>query len=103
MNHADPAIVANTVICLIHQANYLLDHQISALEQDFIHEGGYSEQLAAARIAERQRQNHQAGQSGRPKPRLPACPVRGKLMACARGERANVPWRSSGVHVLSCL
>lgn len=53
LDHADPAIVANTLICLIHQANYLLDRQVSALERDFIHEGGYSEQLAAARLAQR--------------------------------------------------
>src|SRR5436305_993748 len=25
LGHADPAVVANAVICLIHQANYLLD------------------------------------------------------------------------------
>ena len=45
--------MANSVICLIHQANYLLDQQIGALERDFIRAGGYSERLAAARIAER--------------------------------------------------
>ena len=56
LNHAEGAVVANTVICLIHQANYLLDQQIGALERDFIHEGGYSERLAAARIAQRQRE-----------------------------------------------
>src|SRR3954447_6401066 len=56
LGHADPAVVANAVICLIHQANYLLDQQISALERNFIHEGGYSENLAAARLAERGRQ-----------------------------------------------
>jgi len=42
---------ANARICLIHQANYLLDHQIEALERGFIKEGGYSEQLAAERLA----------------------------------------------------
>jgi four helix bundle suffix protein len=46
-------VVANTLICLIHQANYLLDQQISALEQSFIQDGGYSEQLAAARLEHR--------------------------------------------------
>lgn len=53
LSHIDPAVVANTAICLIHQANYLLDQQIAALERSFIHEGGYSESLAAARLAER--------------------------------------------------
>jgi len=57
LEHTDPAVVANTLICLIHQTNYLLDQQISALERDFVQEGGYSEQLAAARIAERQKRD----------------------------------------------
>lgn len=57
LNHADPAIVANTLICLIHQANFLLDKQIAGLEQQFIREGGYSERLHAARLQEREKQN----------------------------------------------
>ena len=56
----DPEVVANAVICLIHQANYLLDQQIAGLEREFIHEGGYTEQLAAARLAERGRQRGRA-------------------------------------------
>ena len=52
----DPAVVANAIICLIHQANYLLDKQIAGLEKQFIVEGGYTERLAAARIEERARQ-----------------------------------------------
>jgi len=53
LDHADPVVRANGVICLIHQANYLLDQQIDALEQQFIDEGGYSEQLATARLKRR--------------------------------------------------
>ncbi len=56
---ADPAVVANTIICLIHQSNYLLDRQLAALERQFVREGGYSERLAAARIAERARQQRE--------------------------------------------
>lgn len=56
LNQADPALVANAMICLIHQANYLLDRQIAGLEKQFIREGGYSERLHAARLQERQRQ-----------------------------------------------
>ncbi|MBI3945352.1 MAG: four helix bundle protein [Armatimonadetes bacterium] len=52
----DAETAANTLICLIHQTNYLLDRQIRALEQQFINEGGYSERLAAARREARQRQ-----------------------------------------------
>ena len=54
LDHVDPAIRANALICLINQANTLLDRQIEALEAQFIEEGGYSEQLATARLAARQ-------------------------------------------------
>jgi four helix bundle suffix protein len=76
LDHEDPAIVANTVICLIHQANYLLDQQVAALERLFITEGGYSEQLAAARLAERGKQQ---GTAPAPKD-APTCPTCGKAM-----------------------
>src|SRR5712672_1073961 len=49
LRHKEPTVVANTIVCLIHQANYLLDLQIAALERGFVTKGGYSEQLAAAR------------------------------------------------------
>jgi four helix bundle suffix protein len=80
LEHADPAVRANATICLIHQANYLLDQQITALEQAFVSEGGYSEQLAAARLAQRQ-QGHR-DQADRPDPsdRIPHCPQCGQPM-----------------------
>lgn len=98
LSHADPAVVANTLICLIHQANYLLDQQISALERDFIHEGGYSEGLAAARLAERARQKDRTDRSDRSDPSdvfenpAPACPACGKgmvLRTARQGARAG--------------
>ncbi|MBI2425855.1 MAG: four helix bundle protein [Candidatus Hydrogenedentes bacterium] len=49
----NPESVANALICLIHQANYLLNRQIASLEQAFIEDGGYTERLAAARVAHR--------------------------------------------------
>lgn len=36
---------ANCLITLIHQANYLLDQQLRALEKDFLKEGGFTERL----------------------------------------------------------
>lgn len=36
---------ANCIICLIHQANYLLDHQIESLKNAFIENGGFTENL----------------------------------------------------------
>jgi len=56
LEHESPEVRANAIICLIHQANYLLDRQIAALEKAFVEEGGYSEQLAAARLVARERQ-----------------------------------------------
>ena len=45
--------VANIALCLIHQANYLLDQQIRRLEQDFLREGGLRERMTRARLAGR--------------------------------------------------
>jgi four helix bundle suffix protein len=43
-------VVANIAICLIHQANYLLDRQIRRLEQDFVKQGGIRERMTRARL-----------------------------------------------------
>ena len=71
LEHADPAVRANALICLINQANYLLDQQMAALEKQFIEGGGYSEQLATARLAERSRKRD-------PSAKIPSCPKCGK-------------------------
>jgi len=49
-------VVANIAICLIHQANYLLDQQLKRLEQDFLKEGGLRERMTKARIQAREQQ-----------------------------------------------
>ena len=48
-----PAVVANIIICLIHQTNFLLDRQIRQLELAFVQEGGLRERMTRARLAER--------------------------------------------------
>jgi four helix bundle suffix protein len=48
-------VAANTLICLIHQANYLLDQQLRQLEQQFLKEGGFTEKLYRARQQARKR------------------------------------------------
>jgi len=85
LDHDDPAVRANALICLIHQTNYLLDQQIAALEAQFVGEGGYSEQLAAARLSQRQRQKNRTrmGDSSDqtdPTDHIPNCPRCGKPM-----------------------
>ena len=47
-------VVANIAICLIHQANYLLDQQIRRLERDFVQGGGLRERMTRARRLYRQ-------------------------------------------------
>ena len=46
-------VVANIIICLIHQTNFLLDQQIRQLEHAFVKEGGLRERMTRARLAER--------------------------------------------------
>ncbi len=46
---APPEIAANTLICLIHQTNFLLDRQLRQLEQQFLSQGGITERLYRAR------------------------------------------------------
>ena len=60
-----PEVVANILICLIHQTNYLLDQQLRQLEKAFLQEGGLRERMTRARLAERDRQNQPV-----PKPQI---------------------------------
>jgi len=46
-------VAANPIICLIHQANYLVDRQLQALEQAFLRDSGFTERLYAARQQQR--------------------------------------------------
>ncbi len=48
-----PDVVANIAICLIHQANYLIDQQLRRLEKDFLEQGGLRERMFKARLAHR--------------------------------------------------
>lgn len=51
-----PETAANTMICLIHQTNYLLDQQLRQLEARFLREGGFTERLYQARSTARRRE-----------------------------------------------
>lgn len=82
LEHADGAVRANATICLIHQANYLLDRQIAALEEAFVEEGGYSEQLATERLRRRGKdRSDPLDQSDPTDLKPPACPQCGALTA----------------------
>jgi four helix bundle suffix protein len=99
----DAAVRANAVICLIHQANFLLDRQITALEAAFIEGGGYSEQLATARMAERRKkdQSDRADLSDQTDlKKIPLCKLCGSHMALRTAKGGKNPgsqfWGCSG-------
>ena len=46
-------VVANILICLIHQTNYLLDQLLRQLEAAFLKEGGLRERMTRARLRSR--------------------------------------------------
>lgn len=50
-----PEVAANTLICLIHQANYLIDQQLRQLERQFLEEGGFTEKLYQTRMQARKK------------------------------------------------
>ena len=50
---ATPEVAANTLICLINQAGYLLGRQLENLDRAFLAEGGFTERLYAARARSR--------------------------------------------------
>ena len=85
LDHKDPAIRANALICIINQANYLLDRQIASLEAAFIDEGGYSEQLATARLQKRKQDQSDrtdlTNQTDQQKSKPPLCPTCSSLMS----------------------
>jgi len=48
-----PEDAANAAICLLHQANYLLDQQLRALDREFLEKGGFTERLYSRRTSNR--------------------------------------------------
>lgn len=92
LEHADPAVRANALICLIHQANFLLDQQKAALEKQFVEEGGYCEQLAAARLTERNRRKAKKNDPSDPtdpSDHIPDCPLCGKAMVLRTAQKGK--------------
>jgi four helix bundle suffix protein len=63
VEESPPEVAANAMLCLIHQADYLLDRQLESLERQFLEEGGFTERLYRARTQNRR------SQSSNPPPR----------------------------------
>lgn len=53
----NPENYANLMITLLSRENYLLDQMLRALEQKFINEGGYTENLFKKRLSKRAKPN----------------------------------------------
>lgn len=100
LEHERAEVRANAIICLIHQTSYLLDRQIAALEEASAEEGGYSEQLAAARPDSRERQSKEPHRQPTPAGATPSCPKCGRSMTlrtAKAGRNAGKPfWGCSG-------
>jgi four helix bundle suffix protein len=47
------ANAANTMVCVVHQANYLLDQLLRQLDKAFLEEGGFTERLHRLRTEHR--------------------------------------------------
>jgi phosphoribosylanthranilate isomerase len=71
---ASAEAAANTIICLINQASFLLGRQLHRLEQMFLEEGGFTERLYRERT--RSRRN------------LPTIPIKIKICGMTCGEDA---------------
>ena len=61
-----PEVVANIAICLIHQANYLIDQQLRRLEKDFLEQGGLRERMFKARLDYRNKNYGKSVSGGTP-------------------------------------
>jgi four helix bundle suffix protein len=66
IEQSPPEVAANTLICVIHQANYLLDRQLESLERAFLNEGGFTERLYHARRQSRSHQSYPSHESHPP-------------------------------------
>ncbi len=60
MDTRPPEVLANIAICLIHQANFLIDQQLKRLEKDFVEQGGLKEKMTRVRLQHRREQDQAA-------------------------------------------
>ena len=75
LKSASSEVAANTLLCLINQASYLLHRQIERLEKDFLEHGGFTERLYQMRTEARTKQSDKSDPSD-----TPTCPLCNKPM-----------------------
>lgn len=56
IEHEQPEICANSMVCLINIVSFLLSQQIKSLEQAFLKEGGLRERMTKARLNQRNKE-----------------------------------------------
>jgi four helix bundle suffix protein len=79
LEHKDPAIAANALVCLLHQTDYLLARQAAALGQGQFKQDGGRDQGAAAGSAGQPPMKHPGDSSDTQE--APACLLCGRPMA----------------------
>lgn len=95
---ATPDVAANTILCLINQASYLLRRQLERLEKDFLDHGGFAERLFAVRSRTREQRAADLSDGSNLSDRsdeAPACPRCSKpmrLRTARQGSRAGEPF-----------
>jgi four helix bundle suffix protein len=83
MKSASPEVAANSLLCLINQASYLLHRQLQRLERDFVEHGGFTERLYAVRSRAR------LSDSSPAPPTCPLCATPMILRTARRGAQAG--------------
>lgn len=101
VNHAEPELAANAMLCVVNQAAYLLKRQLESQSREFLEKGGFTENLYAARVkkreAERSDKSDAPDKSGNSAPACPACgkPMRRRI--AGKGPRTGRAfWGCSG-------
>ena len=94
LDHEDPAIRANALLCLIGQANYLLDSQITALEAQTGDGGRGDDEIPSAARPAAYAQPRNSSPPPAPTNRAtpaPICPKCGKAMIRRIAHKGNQP------------
>ena len=93
---ASAEVAANTLLCLVNQASYLLGRQLDGLDRTFLEQGGFTERLRAARTKVRAHSDLSA-QSDAPPPSCPRCGRPMVRRTAKHGPHAGQPfWGCAG-------
>jgi four helix bundle suffix protein len=86
---AAPEAAANTLLCLINQATYLIHRQLDRLEEDFLRHGGFTERLYTVRSQVRQPKSDSSGLNDPPPPACPSCGKPMRQRTARKGPHAG--------------